>query len=174
MSFLETRSTTIYPNDKRKLWRICERSRHFLNIYLDSMNKNKTFTFKYDPNISLEGTFSRMEEAVRTGKSFVNLHQISFASIEDIMRELVSPRPKLFACLVEKQPQSLYQLAKLLHRDYANVYKDVKSLVAMGIIKLEKDDKRIRPVPSYNKIIFDFQVKKVFPSQPLERASSVS
>jgi len=83
------------------------------------------------------------------------------------MEEAISPRPKLFACLVEQQPQSLDQLAKLLKRDYVEVYKDLQSLSAMGIVKLEEENKRIKPVPLYDKIIFDFQVKKVFPS-PVE------
>src|SRR6185436_15408234 len=118
--------------------------------------KNKTFTFKYDPTISLEKTFAEMNEVVRTGKSSIHLNQISFASLKDITEELTSPRPKLFACLVEKKPQSLYQLAKLLKRDYANVYKDVKSLVAMGVIKLQKDGEKIKPIPLYERIAFDF------------------
>lgn len=138
------------------------------------MKKNKIFTFKYDASISLEKTFSRMEEAARTGKPDLSLHQISFANIKDITEEFISPRPKLFACLVEKKPLSLYQLAKLLNRDYANVYRDVKSLVAMGIVELKKEGERIRPLPLYDQIIFDFQVKKVFPSQPLERISAVN
>jgi hypothetical protein len=41
--------------------------------------------------------------------------------------------------------------------------------VAMGIIKLEKEKKgeggeRIRPIPLYDEIVFDFRVKKVFPT----------
>jgi len=121
-----------------------------------AMNEEKTFIFKYDPTISLEKMGEDMLKTVRTGKPSVNLHQISFANIKDITEEFVSPRPKLFTCLVEKKPQSLYRLAKLLKRDYANVYKDVKTLVAMGVIRLEKDGKKIKPIPLYEKIAFDF------------------
>ena len=138
----------------------------FFNKKQVAMNKEKTFIFKYDPTISLEKMGEDMLKAVRTGKPSVHLHQISFASIKDITEEFISPRPRLFACLVEKQPQSLYQLAKLLNRDYANVYKDVKSLVAMGIIKLKKEGERIKPIPLYDSIMFDFQVKKSFPQPP--------
>jgi predicted transcriptional regulator len=125
--------------------------------------KKRTFTFKYDPTISLEKMGQELQEVVKTGKSNLHLHQISFANIEDITSEFVSPRPKLFACLVEKNPESLYQLAKLLKRDYANVHKDVKSLVAMGIIKLEKGKERVIPIPLYDQIFFDFKVKEIFP-----------
>lgn len=139
--------------------------------------ESKTFIFKYDPTISLEGTFSRLNEAIRTGRPYIKRHQISFSNVKDITEEFISPRPALFACLVEKQPQSLYQLAKLLKRDYANVYKDVKSLVVMGLVKLEKDSEgkqRVRPIPLYDEIIFDFQVKQIFPSRPRERAPWVA
>ena len=118
--------------------------------------KNKTFIFKYDPTISLEKTFAEMNEVMKTGKSLVRLNQISFTNIKDIMEEFTSLRQKLFTCLVKNQPQSLYQLAKLLNRDYANVCKDVKSLVAMGIIKLEKEGEKMKPIPLYEKIAFDF------------------
>jgi len=129
------------------------------------MNKEKTFIFKYEPTISLEKMGEDMLKAVRTSKPSVHLHQISFASIKDITEEFISPRPKLFACLVEKQPQSLYQLAKLLNRDYANVYKDVKSLVAMGVIKLEKEGERIKPIPLYEiALCLIFKLKNLFPN----------
>src|SRR4051812_26207595 len=139
------------------------------------MNKNKTFTFKYDPTISLKSMGEEMLTAVKTGKPPLHLHQISFASIKDITEEFISPRPRLFACIVENKPKSLYQLAKLLKRDYANVYKEVQNLVAMGVIKLEKEGKitgnsakqRIKPVPLYDQIVFDFQVKKVLPETRL-------
>src|SRR5947209_1953169 len=145
----------------------CNKSLVIYKRLLIIMNKNKNFTFKYDPTISLTKMGEEILAVVRTGKPSVHLHQVSFASIKDITEEFLSPRPKLFACLVEKQPQSLYQLAKLLNRDYANVYKDVKSLVAMGIIKLTKEGERMRPVPLYQQIVFDFQVKQVFP-QPAQ------
>jgi predicted transcriptional regulator len=77
----------------------------------------------------------------------VKLHEISFANIKDITEEFLSPRPNLFAILVEKKPQSLYQLAKLAKRDYANVYKDIKNLESIGIVKLEREGGRIKPIP---------------------------
>lgn len=123
-------------------------------------NMEKIFTFKYEPNISLKRMGEDIQRAVRTGKPSINLHQISFSSIEDIMEEANSPRPKLFACLVEKHPFSLHQLASLLKRNYDHVCKDAQSLSAMGVIKLEKDGDNIKPVPLYDKIIFDCGVKK--------------
>jgi len=39
----------------------------------------------------------------------------------------------------------------------------------MGIVKLEEEKGKIKPIPLYEKIIFDFQVKKTFPGQSLDR-----
>src|SRR5436305_15297820 len=111
------------------------------------MNKNKIFTFKYDPAISLKRMGEEILETTRTGKPLVSQHQISFASAKDITEEFISPRPQLFACMVENKPDSLYQLAKLLKRDYTNVYKDAENLMVMGIIRLEKEGEKIKPIP---------------------------
>jgi len=120
--------------------------------------KVKTFTFKYDPNFSLKRMGEEIKEAVRTGKPSVHPDRIRYADIEDIMKEMSSTRLKLFSCLVTKKPQSLYQLAQLLSRDYANVWGEAKSLAQMGIIKLEKENGRIRPIPLYERVVFDFSV----------------
>ena len=48
------------------------------------MNKNKKiFTFKYDPTISLEKIGKETLVAVKTSKSQVHLHEISFANLEE-------------------------------------------------------------------------------------------
>ena len=54
-------------------------------------NKEKTFVFKYDSTISLKQMGEEMLEAVRTGKSSINQHQISFANIRDITEEFLPP-----------------------------------------------------------------------------------
>ena len=123
--------------------------------------KNKTFTFKYDPTISLEGTFVRMNEAVRTKKSHIQKDCSIANSIETIYRSMTKSRLELFQCLVDKQPNSLYQLAKLLKRDYAGVWRDAKVLAGTGIIELKEEREKLRPIPLYDRIVFDFPVKEV-------------
>ncbi|CAG8824091.1 26515_t:CDS:2, partial [Gigaspora margarita] len=118
-------------------------------VRLEWVSLDETLSFFYE---KVHEKFEVLK-AVRTGKPNLKPHQISFASLEDITGEFISPRPKLFACLVEKKPTSLYQLAKLLNRDYSNVYKDVKSLVVMGTVKLVKEGKKIKPIPLYDEIV---------------------
>ena len=85
------------------------------------MKLNKTFTFKYDPTISLERTFSQMNEAFQTKKPYIQKNCTISNSIEAIYRSMTKSRLELFQCLVDKKPNSLYQLSQLLHRDYAGV-----------------------------------------------------
>jgi predicted transcriptional regulator len=63
---------------------------------------------------------------------------------------------------VEKKPSSLTELAHLLKKDYANVWKDVQVLEGLGIIKLKKGEqsKEIKPVALYDRIVFDLPVGK--------------
>lgn len=122
--------------------------------------KNKTFTFKYDPTISLEKTFSRMNEVVHTGKPYIQKDCSIVNSIEAIYRSMTKSRLELFQCLVDKQPHSLYELAQLLKRDYSGVWRDVRILELNGIIKLKKQEKKLKPVALYGRIIFDFGIKR--------------
>jgi predicted transcriptional regulator len=91
------------------------------NLKNNQNMKIRTFTFKYDPAISLERTFARMNEAVRTKKPSIQKDCSIANSIEAIYRSMTKSRLELFQCLVDKQPNSLYQLAKLLKRDYSGV-----------------------------------------------------
>jgi predicted transcriptional regulator len=73
---------------------------------------------------------------------------------------MTKSRLELFQCLVEEQPQSLYQLAQFLKRDYAGVWRDAKALELNGIIKLERRGEKLKPIALYDRIIFDFNTKK--------------
>ncbi|CAI2195300.1 8324_t:CDS:2, partial [Funneliformis geosporum] len=107
--------------------------------------KNNTFTFKYDPTISLEGTFARMNETLKTKKACLQKDCTIANSIEAVYRSMSKSRLELFQCLVNKRPTSLYQLAQLLHP-------------GTGVIELQEEKKKIRPIPLYERIVFDFSL----------------
>jgi len=55
----------------------------------------------------------------------------------------------------EKKPKSIYELAKMLDRNWRLVAKDVELLSNLGIVKLEKREKPkevIRPIVNFNKM----------------------
>ena len=90
-------------------------------------------------NISLEperSTFSAL------------LHLFSkedlFSEISIVRSLLSNEKAKIIHAIKEKNPASIYILAKGLGRDFKAVRKDIKSLEHFGIIRLEKSGKGSR------------------------------
>ena len=82
----------------------------------------KKFIFKYDPQASVREMFEHFAEAIRTGKKFIQPKNISVTSDLTVIHRILSKtRLELFSVLREKQPTNIYELAKLLQRDYGNV-----------------------------------------------------
>jgi len=68
---------------------------------------------------------------------------------------LTEKRLELLKTIKEKEPSSVYDLAKILHRDLKNVLQDVAYLQELGIIKVtDTGDKKI-PQFRYDKILFE-------------------
>lgn len=133
---------------------------------------NKKFIFKYEPHSSVKEMFTHLEKAVQTGKKHIQPKNVSITNdLAVINRILSKTRLELFSVLRVKQPANIQELSQLLHRDYANVWRDCQVLASCRIIKLEKEGKELRPVANYNQIVIDFPVligkeqsAKFFPS----------
>ncbi len=86
---------------------------------------------------------------------------LSFQSIEQ-MREFLTPkRIELLKTIRHEQPESIYELAKMVDRTPANVNQDVNRLANLGLIELEKTDtarKKVRPKVRYDKIKMEMAV----------------
>ena len=77
---------------------------------------------------------------------------VSFETVE-VMREILTKeRLRILKAVREKEPKTIYALAKLLHRPYANVYNDVKRLAQMGLIDLGKERGVSRPKAKYERL----------------------
>jgi len=80
----------------------------------------------------------------------------------DAMRKVLTPkRLELLHTIKEKQPQSVYKLAKLMNRDLKNVTQDLAFLERLGLVELKKTkDKRAKTTPSvdYDKILLEIAV----------------
>lgn len=97
------------------------------------------------------------EEKVRKRKP-----GIYFESLE-VMRKAITPeRVKILRVIREKHPESIYELAKLLHRNLKNVSDDVHYLADLGLIELEKGKsngrERTMPTVNYSKILLEIPV----------------
>jgi len=123
------------------------------------MKSLKTFTFKYEPTATPHQMFSNMWEAADTGKKNIQPKNVLMSnSLEAIYRCITPSRWEIFTCLVEKKPTNITELARLLNKNYANVWKDIQTLQGLEIIKLKKEGKEIRPIALYDRIVFDLPV----------------
>ena len=119
----------------------------------------KTFTFKYDPSGSFNKMFANMEQAIKTGNPNIQPKNVIMSnSLEAIYRCITPSRWEIFTCLVEKKPTNITELARLLNKDYANVWKDIQALQGLTIVKLKKEGKEIKPIALYDRIVFDLPV----------------
>ncbi|MGV8151664.1 MAG: hypothetical protein ACP5OG_01155 [Candidatus Nanoarchaeia archaeon] len=74
-----------------------------------------------------------------------------------MLRQLLSnQKARLLHVVKSKQPQSIYELAKLLGRDFKSVRSDIKVLESFGFIELVSSNKnnreRLRPIVDADKI----------------------
>lgn len=63
---------------------------------------------------------------------------VFFASIDAVRKVLTENRIQLMKMIKQKKPGSLYELAKLTHRDLKNVSQDIGFLEDLGLVDLEK------------------------------------
>lgn len=67
-------------------------------------------------------------------------------------------RIRIVQLLKEKKPESIYALAKLLNRDFKNVYKDVMFLAELGIIGIKESKsgrRQKQPILLSDQLLFD-------------------
>ncbi len=85
-----------------------------------------------------EAAWNRRNE----GRKLERLRVLSLEDLPLLLRTLTPARWELIDRLREVGPLSIYQLAKLLRRDYKNVHTDVTALARIGLIE-KQDDARV-------------------------------
>ena len=76
------------------------------------------------------------------GRKLERLRVLSLEDLPLLLRTLTPARWALLDRLREADALSIYQLAKLLGRDYKNVHTDVSALTQIGLIE-KQDDARV-------------------------------
>lgn len=108
-----------------------------------------------------EGAASRKGKA--KGPKKVKKEEEIVLCFEDlsVFAKVFSPeRLRLLRMVREKKPSTLNELARLLQRDYPNVYNDVRFLAEQGILELEEKPGRGRGTirPTFDWDGFDIAV----------------
>lgn len=73
---------------------------------------------------------------------------------------MTQERLKLLKAVKVTKPQSIYELAKLVNRDFKNVSQDVQFLADMGLIELKAriGHRRKKPILLTNRVILEFTI----------------
>jgi predicted transcriptional regulator len=106
-------------------------------------------TVKKDWKLALSGKLKSQQKG----------DQIIFTSIEAVAKIFSKSRLEILKVVAHEKPHSLYELAKILNRDFKNVHADVKILVAIGLIQLRSNNKARRglaPTSLYSGIELDW------------------
>lgn len=77
---------------------------------------------------------------------------IIFTSLEAVAKVLSPARLELLGTILKEKPESIYALAKMVERDFKNIYSDVKLLAEIGFLTLKPTGKRdaIKPIAKYS------------------------
>ena len=90
-------------------------------------------------------------------KSIQRVDDIFFVNAESLSKIITSARLAILAALVKQKPKSIYELAKMIGRDFKNVHTDVKILADLGLIDLKPSGNRsaLKPVALFSGLEFD-------------------
>ena len=103
--------------------------------------------------------FTNLAEKIHSGEKVKPQPKgIYLADVETVRAIFTEGRMKIVNILKEKEPKSIYALAKILKRDFKNVHDDVSFLAQLGILTLKESKtgrKQKKPSLVCDKILFE-------------------
>ncbi len=95
-------------------------------------------------------------------KKFTGEKEYDFEGISTLRKLLSNERAKLLHVLKSKKPKSMYELAKMLERDFKSVSDDIKLLEKFGFIDMVEEKtgerKRLKPVLIVDRINISIKI----------------
>ena len=109
----------------------CVRQKGLLKV-----NKTKTLIIRFE---EWDHFKARVKSALKKGKpSLAAKNTLVFSSVADYQKFMTEQKVAILAAIISKGPTSIYQLAQLVERDFANVQRDCTALAAMGFVRLDE------------------------------------
>jgi predicted transcriptional regulator len=106
----------------------------------------KTVTFSIRSLGDVADDFAKTFDAVRTGRRVQSRDEVGFTSIEAARNFLTRERLALMRTIRTRHPGSLYELAKMVKRDFKNVQEDIGILERHGLVRISKQPRGKRQV----------------------------
>lgn len=102
--------------------------------------KTRTINFYITPN-AITSIFKRLKG---------DRSDFDFSTLRDVRQLLSNEKAKILNVIKNRNPESIYELAKILERDFKAVRQDIKLLERFGFIELKSgkkgNRKRLRPI----------------------------
>lgn len=119
----------------------------------------KTYTFRYDPEATLEQAGQRMLRAARGGKPHIRKDEMACSDLKTLLKIAREGRLEIFQAILNQKPDSIHALAKIVNKDHSYVFRECQVLEGFGLVNLEKTEgdgrPKVRPVALYDRIVFD-------------------
>jgi predicted transcriptional regulator len=98
---------------------------------------------------------------IERGEKVKKHEGISFEDMDTMRKVLSDERLRILKTIRKDHPQSIYELAKLLHRDVKNTFDDVQFLAGAGLVDLKKTKdgrEKTTPTVNYDRILLQIPV----------------
>jgi predicted transcriptional regulator len=116
------------------------------------MKKSRCVLIVESTKQSMDRAFSELKKP--SGK-YKGMAIISFPDYETLGKVVTGARLELIAVARKSKPKSIQELARIVGRDFKNVYHDVKLLVNFGLLSLDEGGPRksSTPIAKYSEIV---------------------
>ena len=107
------------------------------------------------------GDWAATFERARKGQKVARSQGIYFTSLEAMRKILTEKRLELLHTIKEKEPESVYELSKIVNRDIKNVNEDLELLKSIGLVnmtRVRRGRQRLIPRVNYDKIQLEIGV----------------
>jgi len=115
--------------------------------------KNVKITVKETKAVLKE--FADFYEKAKRGEHVEPHHEVSFENLDTLKRTLTDKRLELIHVIKKHDPDSIYQLAKMVNRDLKSVNTDLQILESSGLISLDsvKEGRhKVKPRVEFDKL----------------------
>lgn len=107
------------------------------------------------------GDFAKAAKALERGEPVAKKESLYFADLRAFRRAVTDQRLAILRTIKERNPDSVYKLAKILQRDVKNVSADLSILEELGLVELRKTKTargKVKPSVPYDSIHLNIAV----------------